>query len=392
MKLFFILSLTYLTLTSCVFGQTEKPLLTSATTTLLANEICTCLKKDSTATNIPEVIQKCYVEVLIHQNIIISAELGVDIVKSNDLELGKKIGAEILVQLLKICSVYNSMIVRSASQNIIDQAEQLRADGKYKEALKGYNTVCTIDIDKTVLNARGLCKYELGDYYGALADFEYAIQKDSMYATAYSNRGLAKRKLEKISDALTDYDKAIELDYNTAIFYGNRGILYYENDYYEDAEKDLKKAIQKDTTVASYYYYLGQTKRLNKELTDQTAKYYDKAILLAPKNTGYLNDRGLFYWDKNDLPKAKMNFLETIQIDKNYNPAYYNLSRLASDTKLQDEALKLIVCTIFTINKKDKYCYRKIVLKMHFKNLIKPFFSMTRKQSFIMIGPKYMKN
>ena len=62
--------------------------------------------------------------------------------------------------------------------------------------------------------------------------------------------------------------------------------------------------------------------RLNKQLTQQTTKYYDKAIELEPQNNVFLNDRGLFYWDKNELAKAKANFLAAIATDKNYNPAY----------------------------------------------------------------------
>ena len=51
-------------LVNCTLGQTEKPLLTPATTSLLANEVCDCLKKeDGTAIN-GEKAKKCFMEVI----------------------------------------------------------------------------------------------------------------------------------------------------------------------------------------------------------------------------------------------------------------------------------------------------------------------------------------
>ena len=75
---------------------------------------------------------------------------------------------------------------------------------------------------------RGITKIELGDYSGAIADFDKAIELDSNYAGAYINRGTAKSELQDLIGAITDYNKAIELDPNFAIAYINRGLNKYK--------------------------------------------------------------------------------------------------------------------------------------------------------------------
>ena len=55
-------------------------------------------------------------------------------------------------------------------------------------------------------------KYDRGDYTGAIADCDKAIELEPNFALAYHARGFAKAKLKEYEGAIKDYDKAIELD------------------------------------------------------------------------------------------------------------------------------------------------------------------------------------
>ena len=55
-------------------------------------------------------------------------------------------------------------------------------------------------------------KYDRGDYTGAIADYDKAIELDPNYATVYHNRGLAKAEIKQYTEAIADYNKALELD------------------------------------------------------------------------------------------------------------------------------------------------------------------------------------
>ena len=58
---------------------------------------------------------------------------------------------------------------------------------------------------------RGLAKYDLEDYNGAITDYNKAIQLKPDDADAYYNRGNAKDELEDKIGACTDWSKAGEL-------------------------------------------------------------------------------------------------------------------------------------------------------------------------------------
>ena len=58
---------------------------------------------------------------------------------------------------------------------------------------------------------KGISKYYLKDYTGAIADYNKAIQLKPDYANAYYNRGVAKVNLKDKIGACTDWSKAGEL-------------------------------------------------------------------------------------------------------------------------------------------------------------------------------------
>ena len=59
---------------------------------------------------------------------------------------------------------------------------------------------------------RGLAKSNLGDYYGAIADYSQAVKLKPNYAEAYFYRGNAKFMLGDHDGAEADRKRAIELD------------------------------------------------------------------------------------------------------------------------------------------------------------------------------------
>ena len=107
----------------------------------------------------------------------------------------------------------------------------------------------------------------LGDYQGAIKDFDEAIRLEPQNAVAYFNRGtaylhqgiedLASKKFEHAIEAfievVADYDEAIRLDPEYADAYGSRGVAFVYLEKYERAIEDYTEAIRIEPQTAELY-------------------------------------------------------------------------------------------------------------------------------------------
>ena len=79
------------------------------------------------------------------------------------------------------------------------------------------------------------------DYYGAIVDFNKAIELDINDDDSYYNRGRSKHSLKDHFGAIADYTKAIELN-PSSHSYNNRGDAKEELGDLDGACSDWKKA------------------------------------------------------------------------------------------------------------------------------------------------------
>ena len=90
----------------------------------------------------------------------------------------------------------------------------------------------------------GYTKSDLGDYKGAIADYDTAIRLKPDYTIAYNNRGNAKNDLGQHSAAIADFDTAIRLKPDLAEAYYNRGLAKYQLGQHSAAIADYDTAIR----------------------------------------------------------------------------------------------------------------------------------------------------
>ncbi len=101
--------------------------------------------------------------------------------------------------------------------------------GEKEKALDDYNTIIKMkgDTYKEAFLNRGLTKKMLGDYGGALADLNQAIEEFPQNAELYKNRGNLHLLLGLQRQAIDDYTQAIRLDENYAEAYYNRAFAFF---------------------------------------------------------------------------------------------------------------------------------------------------------------------
>jgi tetratricopeptide (TPR) repeat protein len=86
--------------------------------------------------------------------------------------------------------------------NVKDQKERIEY---YSNSIKYEGT------SFAAYNNRGLAKYQLRDYHGAVRDFNKSIEIEPKIAIAYLYRGNANKCLQNYDRAISDYKKHFEL-------------------------------------------------------------------------------------------------------------------------------------------------------------------------------------
>ena len=99
---------------------------------------------------------------------------------------------------------------------------------------------------------RAYNRLEADDYSGALADYDIVIENKDIYKEAfgsleefdklYFQRGNAKNNLGDYSGALSDFNKALSLNRSNPLIYYNRGFTWLNLKNTSKACKDFRKA------------------------------------------------------------------------------------------------------------------------------------------------------
>ena len=178
--------------------------------------------------------------------------------------------------------------------------------------------------DHTVaFNNRGLIKGFLGDYRGALADFNTVIEKEPDYASAYSDRGMAKQLLGDTLGAIKDFTNGIALNNKLLAAYYNRGKLKLVMNENAEAIDDLNTALKLKPDDANIFFDRGRA-WLNANEMKPAMDDFNSAILLNPEfPMAYIN-RGLIKMKQKDNEGAMSDYNSAINIDPGQGLAYFN--------------------------------------------------------------------
>ena len=92
--------------------------------------------------------------------------------------------------------------------------------------------------------SEGHSKRMRGDYDGAIADFDRAVELDPDHAGAYYIRGMIKEEQRDYAEAIADFDRAIALEPDAADMYNHRGYSKFALADYEGAIADFDRVLE----------------------------------------------------------------------------------------------------------------------------------------------------
>jgi tetratricopeptide (TPR) repeat protein len=133
--------------------------------------------------------------------------------------------------------------------------------------------------------ARGAASYMQNRLGQGLADMEKAIQIDPRYAVAYVGQCFLLSEMRRPGDAMGACDRAIELNPKLSIAYNTRGLARVRLNDLSGADRDLRQAIELDPK--SYYAYgnLGAVYALRGN-AQVALQYTRQALQLNPGSAG----------------------------------------------------------------------------------------------------------
>jgi tetratricopeptide (TPR) repeat protein len=171
--------------------------------------------------------------------------------------------------------------------------------GDYTGAMDDYNQALKInDANGNAYFNRALILYEQKQYLPALKDFDMAIQIKPD-AEIYNRRANAKCRLNDLRGAFDDYSSAIKMDSAYCVAYLNRGLLKYALKDYKSAIDDYNVCIKLQPDYSLAYYNRGLAKN---KLDDWQGEIidYTSAIEFKPDFEAAYNKRGLAKYEIGD--------------------------------------------------------------------------------------------
>lgn len=202
------------------------------------------------------------------------------------------------------------MVVEVRAREFFDRAIKEIEQGNYGKAVVDFTKTIEIEPEWTkAYSNRCLAHIYLQNYQKAELDCTRVIATKPNNTQAYLNRGLAYYRLGHLAAALFDYNRAIELEPDSVEARYNRGLVYAAQNNYNDAIADYDRALSQISSADSA----------------QLATIY--------------NDRGLAYWQLQNLDLAIADFHQVISLDSKQPWAYFNLALLYYQQKKYNDAV-----------------------------------------------------
>ena len=232
--------------------------------------------------------------------------------------------------------------INFSTNKFFNNAYNLYKSDKYLEALKLYNIYISYKDPKAMpFYERSLIKYALGDYNGALSDYQESLKLGlkTIDLSKFKEKPVDIENLINSTSSNRKCDNDIDNFYfmfgnyrnmfmNNQKNHNNSGLYLLRNGYYEDAIKHLQIAIKENPNKYAPHYNLALSLYLNKQ--------YDKALDVISNYIEqvykYNQDEEGIYYIKNLQIKCLLminNKENALKIENKYNDfftiAYFEL-------------------------------------------------------------------
>ncbi|WP_159520145.1 tetratricopeptide repeat protein [Sunxiuqinia indica] len=230
-----------------------------------------------------------------------------------------------LISLLFVLLFVSSFSYGQLNINHYIRVGQTRIQiGNYVGAIENFNIVIKFKPQlPESYYYRAVAKHQLEDFRGAIRDYDKAIDIKPYYPDAFMHRGLAYLELKEYDKALEDYDKALELDPNNEAIYNNRGIAKLSLKDVDGAIADYDKALKINPNFINAFVNRSNANILKGDIREGI-RDLNRAIIIRPHYANAYLLRGLARFGLEDYAAALRDFDQTIKLDPQNAYAYNN--------------------------------------------------------------------
>lgn len=196
----------------------------------------------------------------------------------------------------------------SAPPELFDQAFALHQQGRFEEALEGYQQLLRHDpTDFDALHLSGVIALQQGRLADAADLVGRAVERHPGNATAQSNLGIVRQQLHDLEQALLCFERAIRLRPNYAAAHFNRGNVFASLRRPQEAVSCYDAAIALDPAMIDAHNNRGLALKDLGRL-DEAVQSFDRALALQPNHAAAHNNRGNALWHSGRQLEALQSF------------------------------------------------------------------------------------
>ncbi len=254
-------------------------------------------------------------------------------------ELGEaagNVGREILVEFPPV-SGEGDEDVGGEAEAWCDRGYEQCMKGDFEGAIASYDKALEIKPDQhESWNNRGSALYDLGRLEDAIASYDKALEFKPDLHEAWFGRSNILRKLGRLEDEIASYDKALEIKPDQHEAWNNRGSALVNLGKVEDAIFSYDKALEiKPDFHLSWTnrgIALGNLGRLEEAIFS-----YDKALEIKPEQHQVWFDRGVQLGNLGRLEEAIASFDKALEFKPDDHKAWSSRSIAVSNTSKHNE-------------------------------------------------------
>ncbi|MDB9433436.1 CHAT domain-containing protein [Microcystis aeruginosa] len=229
-----------------------------------------------------------------------------------------------------------------------EQGNQKAINGDFIGAIASYDQALEFKPDDHYAwNIRGAALGNLGRFEQAIASWDRALEIKPDYYYAWNNRGIALANLGRLEEAIASYDRALEFKPDYPDAWHNRGVALHKLGRLEEAIASYDQALEFKPDYHEAWFIRGVALR-NLGRFEQAIAFFDRALEIKPDFHEAWDNRGIALANLGRHEEAIASYDRALEIKPDDPDAWNNrgialgkLGRLEEAIASYDQALEI---------------------------------------------------